>query len=103
MESLNNTYWLNIANEKQVGGQQIAKLLLTRALRVPDALPDRLGDIGVPLVLLGRALMRRHGSLRRRGRALAGVSESPADLVVHAGPLPARPATAHEPVGAGAR
>jgi len=32
MESLNNTYWLNIANEKQVGGQQIAKLLLTRAL-----------------------------------------------------------------------
>ena len=32
MESLNNTYWLNIAHKKQIGGQQLANLLLTRAI-----------------------------------------------------------------------
>jgi len=32
MESLNNTYWLDLAREKQMGGQQLANLLLTRAI-----------------------------------------------------------------------
>ena len=32
MESPNNTYWLDLAREKQMGGPQLTNLLLTRAI-----------------------------------------------------------------------
>ena len=32
MESPNNTYWLDMAREKEMGGQQLANLLMTRAI-----------------------------------------------------------------------
>jgi hypothetical protein len=32
MESPNNTYWLDIAREKRMGGHQLTNLLLTRAI-----------------------------------------------------------------------
>ena len=32
MESPNNTYWMEMARERQMGGQELANLLLTRAI-----------------------------------------------------------------------